>query len=220
MAERTISGVTADTFNYLQLGAGAIIRDFEYREIKTPQAFKAALLEALATEQNLGGTRGGVALSILPTTRKPVIDGVAADGIGYIGGEVIDYWTAHMATSLVQFSPQTLQEAFPTAVFTNVNEDEGSGITSMRLKQQFDKADYAENHTLISTTKYGYLMVAMFNTLARLTGDIQTTDNNEAVIPIDILPNYGNFEEIDYVPAEIWIIDMGKNTIEPVTLKA
>lgn len=217
MAERTIAGVTADTFKYLQMGAGAIIRDFDYKEIKTAQEFKAAVMEALPTEANLGGTRGGIAVSIVPTTRKPVIDGVAAEGIGFIGGESIDYWTAHMAASLVQFSPQTLQEAFPTAEFTTVGED--SGITAMRLKQQFSKEDYAENHTWITTTKYGYLMISMFNTLTRLTGDVQSTDNSEAVIPIDILPNYGDFTELDFVPAEIWIVDMGKNTIEPVTVK-
>lgn len=216
MAERTVSGVTKDTFNYLQLGAGAIIRDFDYKEITTAAEFKAAFMAALPTEANLGGTRGGIAVSIVPTTRKPVIDGVAAEGIGFINGEVIDYWTAHMAASLVQFSPQTMQEAFPTAEFTSVGAD--SGITAMRLKQQFSKEDYAENHTWITTTKYGYLMISMFNTLPRLTGDIQTTDNSEAVIPIDILPNFGDFEEIDYVPAEIWFVDMTGDTITPISV--
>lgn len=218
MAERKISGVTADTFKYLQLGAGAIIRDFEYEDIKTTAEFKTALMAALPTKNNLGGTRGGIATSIIPTTSKPEIDGVPADGIGFVGGETIDYWTASMSTNLVQFSPMTLQEAFPTAEFTPVGEE--SGITAMRIKQQIGIDDYAKNHTEIWTTKYGYLMISMFNTLPRLTGEIQTADDGEAVIPIEILPNYGDFKEMDFLPVEIWIIDMAGGTIEPVKVGA
>lgn len=204
MAERILSGVTAETFSYLQLGAGAIIRDFDYTAIETTTEFKEAFLAALPTEQNLGGTRGGIAITITPTTRKIEIDGTATTS--FVGDEVVESWEISMGASLVQFSPQTMQEAFPNAEFTNVGAN--SGITAMRLKQQYGKEDYATNHTWISTTKYGYLMVSMHNTLSRLTGEITSTDNGEAVMPIEIHPKNLDFTDIEFLPVEIFFVDM------------
>ena len=43
VAVRTLAGVTADTFKHLQLGAGVVIRDFDYEGIRTPDEFKRAV---------------------------------------------------------------------------------------------------------------------------------------------------------------------------------
>lgn len=202
--ERILAGVTSDTFNYLQLGAGAIIKNFEYEDIETTEAFKAAFTAALPTEQNLGGTRGGININITPSTRKIEIDGT--DVTSFVGDEVVESWECMMGASLVQFSPQSMQEAFPNSEFIEVGTD--SGIVAMRIRQQYSKEDYAKNHTWISTTKYGYLMVSMHNTLSRQSGEITTTSNGEAVLPIEIHPKNLDFTDIDFLPVEIWFIDM------------
>lgn len=215
--ERILAGVTPETFNYLQLGAGAIIRDFDYANIKTAAEFKIAFMEAMQTEQNLGGTRGGIALNIMPTTEKTEIDGTEL--VNFIGDEKVTAWDLSMGASLVQFSPQSMQEAFPSGEFTNVG-GAGSGITAMRIRQQFSREDYATNHTWISTSKFGYLMVSMFNTLSRLTGEITSTSGGEAVLPITINPKNADFTDIEHLPVEIWLIDMVGGIIDTVNIVA
>lgn len=210
MAERVLAGVTSETFNYLQLGAGAIIRDFDYESITDVADFKAAFLDALPTKNNLGGTRGGISINITPTTRKIDIDGTNL--VSFIGDETVESWECSMGASLVQFSPQTFKEAFPSAEFTSVDTDEK--ITSMRVRQQFSDSDYAKNHTWISTTKYGYLMVSMFNTISMLSGEITTTANGEAVIPVSIKPKNKDFLDIDNLPVEVWFVDMQGGIIQ------
>lgn len=210
--ERILNGVTSQTFNYLQLGAGAIIKDFEYEAITTPIAFKEAFNAALPTKQNLGGTRGGININIMPTTRKTEIDGTEI--VSFVGDETVESWDVSMGGSLVQFTPQTFQEAFPSAEFVEV----GDQITAMRIKQQFSNEDYAKNHAWISTTKYGYLMVAMFNTLSRLTGEITTTSNGEAVLPITINPKNADFSDIEHLPVEIFFVDMIGGIIDTGTI--
>lgn len=212
MAERILSGVTQETFSYLQLGAGAIIKNFDYSAITTPAAFKTAFNTALQTDQNLGGTRGGIAINIMPTTRKIEIDGTEV--VSFVGDEVVESWDVSMGASLVQFTPQTLQEAFPSAEFAGV----GTDITAMRIRQQFSDEDYEENHTWISTTKYGYLMISMFNTLSRLTGEITTTSNGESVLPITINPKNADFLDIEHLPCEIWFVDMVGGVIDTGTI--
>lgn len=210
MAERILAGVTSDTFLYLQLGAGAIIRNFDYTEIETTEAFKEAFLAALPTEQNLGGTRGGIAITITPTTRKIEIDGTATTS--FVGDEVVESWDIMMGASLVQFNPQSMKEAFPNSDFITVGTD--NNITAMRMRQQFGTDDYAKNHTWITTTKYGYLMVSMHNTLSRLSGEVTSTDNGEAVLPIEIRPKNLDFTDIDFLPVEIWFVDMVGGVID------
>lgn len=212
MAERILAGVTAETFNFLQLGAGAIIKDFDYSTITTAATFKIAFMAALPTDQNLGGTRGGIAINITPATRKIEVDGT--DVVSFVGDEVVESWDVSMGASLVQFSPQTLQEAFPSSEFIAI----GTDVTAMRIRQQFAVEDYATNHTWISTTKYGYLMVSMFNTLSRLSGEITSTSNGEAVIPVTINPKNADFLDIENLPVEIWFVDMVGGVIDTGTI--
>lgn len=210
MAERILSGVTSESFAKLQLGAGAIIKDFDYSSITDAAGFKTAFMAALQTDKNLGGTRGGIALNITPTTRKVEIDGT--ETTSFVGDEVVESWAMSMGASLVQFTPQSLQEAFPSSEFATV----GADIVAMRIKQQFSTEDYATNHCWISSTAYGWLMVAFHNTLSMLSGEITTTSNGESVVPITITPKNADFTDIENLPVEIWIIDATGNTITTV----
>jgi len=210
MAERILAGVTADTFNYLQHGAGVVIRDFEYESIITATAFKTALDTAMTTPQNLGGTRGGMKLTVTPTTRKVDIDGTNL--VSFVGDEIVSSWAVTLETSLVQFNPQALQEAYPSAEFIDVGT--AKEITAMRIKQQYSKEDYATNHALIVSTSFGYLMVAFLNSLTRQSGDIQTTADGEAVIPIQITPKNADFTDIDNLPIEVWFVNMSDGGID------
>lgn len=204
------AGVTARTFDYLQLGAGAIIKNFAYEAIETVEEFITAYEEAMQTKNNIGGTEGGIRLSITPTMYKRAIDGTQM--VSFVGDEEIESWEVSMGADFVEFSPQVMQEAFPSAEFTEVGQTD-SGILAMRIKRQVAIEDYANNHCLILGTKYGFVMFAMHDTLSRLSGETTTNEKGEAVLSIDISPKNKDFLDIENLPVEIWFIDISKNTI-------
>ena len=197
---RILAGVTPDTFRHQQLGPGLLLKNFEYETIATAEAFRAAFTEAIREGQSLGGTDGGFEINITPTFRKRQVDGA---NMPFRGDEVIDEWTCEMSTILKEFTPTTLQAAFPTSEFALV----GTDIVAMRIRSAIEDEDHADNFTAIMTTDYGWLMVAMFNALGRTTGAINTEDRSEGDIPFQVNGKIGDFEAIDFAPAEIWMVD-------------
>jgi hypothetical protein len=210
--ERIIAGVTSDTFKHLQLGVGAIIRDFDYSSIETPAAFKAAFLAAIQNGQSFGGTQGGINVEIVPAYRKIPIDGAS---VPFKGDSVIDEWTCQMSCTLKEFTPQIMSLAFPTSEFAEVGAAD-SGIIAQRIKTSISNEDYDKNHTWITTTQYGYLMVSMFNALGGTTGAMTAADRAEGNIPFRTRGTIEDFDDIDYAPCEIWYIDMQGGVITPV----
>jgi len=203
MAEvvRTLAGVTADTFKHLQLGAGALIANFEYRDILTPEEFRDAFQEAMRNGQSLGGTNGGVNINVTPAFRKIEIDGA---NVPFKGDSVIDSWECYMETTLKEFTPDIMQAAFPTAEFT----DDNAGITAMRIRTGIGPDDYMKNTCWIATTQYGWVMVAMHNALGRTTGALSSADKNEGDIPFRVDGHIDDFDDIDFAPCEIWFVDI------------
>ena len=200
-AVRTLAGVTADTFKHLQLGAGALIVNFDYEGITTPEQFRDAFMAAMRNGQSLGGTNGGVDINVTPEFRRIEIDGA---NIPFKGDSVIDSWECYMETTLKEFTPDIMQAAFPTGEFAEV----GSGIIAMRIRTGIGPDDYMRNTCWIATTQYGWVMVAMHDTLGRTTGAISSDDKNEGDIPFRVDGHIDDFEAIDFAPCEIWFVDM------------
>jgi hypothetical protein len=210
MGQRILAGVTADTFNHLQLGPGAIIKDFDYEGITSPKAFKTAFLQAIEQGQSFGGTQGGINIEIVPTYRKIPIDGAT---VPFKGDSVIDEWTCQMSCTLKEFTPQVLKAAFPTAQLSTICSIDG-GITSMKIQSALDGDSYDKNHTWIASTQYGYLMVAMKNALGGTTGPISAQDKAEGSIPFQSRGTVAHFLDIDFAPCEIWFVDMHGGVIQ------
>jgi len=200
-AVRTLAGVTADTFKHLQLGAGALIVNFDYEGINTPEQFRDAFMAAMKNGQSLGGTNGGVDINVTPEFRRIEIDGA---NIPFKGDSVIDSWECYMETTLKEFTPDIMQAAFPTGEFAEV----GDGITAMRIRTGIGPDDYMRNTCWIATTQYGWVMVAMHNALGRTTGAISSDDKNEGDIPFIVDGHIDDFDAIDFAPCEIWFVDM------------
>ena len=200
-AVRTLAGVTADTFKHLQIGAGALLVNFDYDEVRSPEEFREAFLSAMRAGKSLGGTNGGVNINVTPEFRRIEIDGA---NIPFKGDSVIDSWECYMETTLKEFTPDIMQAAFPTGEFADVSD----GITAMRIRTGISHDDYMKNTCWIATTQYGWVMVAMHNTLGRTTGAIASGDKDEGDIPFRVDGHIDNFDAIDFAPCEIWFVDM------------
>jgi hypothetical protein len=57
-------------------------------------------------------------------------------------------------------------------------------------------------------------MVALQNSLTRQSGDITTTSDGEAVIPIEIVPKNADFTDIENLPIEVWFINTSNGSID------
>lgn len=208
-----LAGVTSDTFKSLQLGPGAILRNFEYQDITTYNAFHAALLEAIRSGQSLGGTDGGINIEITPTYDRYPIDGATAR---FRGDSFITDWLCQMSTTLKEFTPKVLATAFPTSEFAEIGEEGGTGdILAQRIRAAISNEDYDDNHTWIATTKFGYLMVSFFNALGQTTGAIAAPSTGAGGIPFQTVGHVENFDDIDFAPCEIWYVYKDGRPIEP-----
>jgi len=199
-AGRVLAGVTSDTFKSLQLGPGAIIKNFEYHGITTYNAFHAAMLEAIKNGQSFGGTEGGINIEITPTYGRYPIDGATAR---FKGDSFITDWLCQMSTNLKEFDPKTLAAAFPTSEFIEVGDND---ILAQRIRAAISPEDYDDNHTWIATTKFGYLMVSFFNALGQTTGAIAAPSTGSGNLPFQSVGHVEDFDDIDFAPCEIWYV--------------
>ena len=208
MSERTLAGVTSETFKSLQLGPGAIIKNFEYEGIETYTAFHNALIEAIKSGQSFGGTEGGINIEITPTYEQYTVDGATAR---FKGDSFITDWLCQMSTNLKEFTPKVLAAAFPTSEFEEVGN---SDIISQRIRANITENDYDANHTWVSTTKFGYLMVSFFNALGQTTGAITAPGEGAGGIPFQSTGHVEAFDDIDFAPCEIWYVYKDGRPIE------
>lgn len=210
---RVLAGVTSDTFKHLQIGPGAIIKNFEYSTLKTYKLFQEGLLKAIKDGKSFGGTEGGISIEITPTYEQYEIDGA---NMPFKGSQYITEWVCQMSTTLKEFTPIAMQAAFPTSQFTNVDHSvtpEGAtepvvtkDILAQRIQTDIDNGHYDTNHTWVASTKFGYIMVAFFNALGQTTGAIEAPSEGAGGIPFQSNGYNENFDDIDYAPCEIWYI--------------
>jgi len=205
---RILAGVTSDTFKSLQLGPGAIIKNFDYSSLTSYEEFHEALLDAIKNGQSFGGTEGGIDIEITPTYGRYPVDGATAR---FKGDSFITDWLCQMSTNLKEFTPKVLQAAFPTSEFS---EGPGDDILSQRIRAAISLSDYDENHTWISTTKFGYLMVSFFNALGQTTGAISAPSEGAGGIPFQSVGHVEDFDTIDFAPCEIWYVYRDGRPIE------
>jgi len=208
MSERVLAGVTGETFNSLQLGPGAIIKNFDYQNLETYSDFHSALIEAIKNGQSFGGTEGGINIEITPTYNKHTIDGATAR---FKGDSFITDWLCQMSTNLKEFTPKILAAAFPTSEFAGVGETD---IIAQRIRANISAQDYDANHTWVASTKFGYLMVSFFNALGQTTGAITAPSEGAGGIPFQSVGHVEDFEDIDYAPCEIWYVYKDGRPIE------
>ena len=207
VATRVVAGVTPDTFKHMQPGAGAVLMDFDYKAIASTGAFQESFIAALATPNNLGGTRGGININVVPEKRQREVDGA---NVRFKGDSVIDGWECYLSCNLVEFTATTLKAAFPTA---DIDEDVAD-IAKIRIKTAISADDHKENICWIATTDFGYIMFALHNALGQTTGEISSEAQGESTIPFRADGFVSDFAEIDYAPCDIWLVDMRGGVIQ------
>lgn len=178
-----IRGVSAKTFQNLQLGEGAFLKS----------AYDGTTLTA---SQIISATRGGGVLNITPVFRTRTIDGVPTNTKE---ARTIDYVTAVATFTALEITPELLKMAGAGADY----DDKSDKIT---LRHELKTTDFGDIYWLGDISD-GRRVQIIFKSAINTNGiQLTTQQNNEGGLSMQFEANY-SVEDLDTPPIEIQFFD-------------
>ena len=190
-----------ETFENLQLNAGAFFINADYSSIANAGALKTAIAAARAGTTGalgtlLGATRGGGSFTVTRDTRQPEVDGRR---YGFVGDTVVDSIEAQLSTTLVEITPDNLVAAFGSASITG-----SSPKQTIKLGTAIDTEDYLENVCWVGDLADGrYVLICLKNALNQADFSLTWTDKGEGTLPVEFHAKQSNLDDYDFAPFEI-----------------
>lgn len=190
-----------ETFQNLQLNAGAFLIDFDYSTYTDATALRTALATALQDNTKvLGATRGGGSFVATSEIREPEVDGKR---YRFKGGAFVDSVDAQLSGTLVEIRPEVFAKVLAT----------GEAVTS-------GKKTTVKMHTAIQGTDYigklvwigdmsdgGLVLIALKNALNNNGMTLTFADKGEGTIPFEFHAYQDAVEDYDYAPFEVIFFD-------------
>lgn len=197
--------VSSQTFENLQLDAGAFFVNLDISDLKTATALRAAALAAISDpEKCLGATRGGGEFVVESEDREREVDGVRYRFVGSTARDSID---PHISTTLLEVYPGNIQRVLGTA---DVTEPTASGDkrTTIKMHTRINASDYIPTLTWIGDLADGRLVaITLFNALNTAGMNMTFTDKGEATMPVEFHGHQSEVEDYDEAPFQIDIFD-------------
>ena len=190
---KKITGLTATTPEKLLLDAGAYFKNF----VVGTDTFESAV----AAGKLIGATNGGGNFSAVPTTRKIEVDGANENTIGL---DRIDGWIVSITANLKEISQSSIAEALGAATVV----DGPTGYKKIVPNADVKIADYIDNITWVGRLSGSLkpVIVVVKKARSREGLTVNTTDKNEAVMPIKFTGHY-EFDQ-EEPPFEIYYPDI------------
>ena len=192
-----LTGIHNETFNNLQLNAGAFVRDFDYTQYKDKEALKTAFASLLETGEGLlGMTRGGGTFQCEPTLRNIEGDGLRSP---FVGGTVNDGWTVKLTGTLLEITP----ENFAAAMMCADKPETSGNATTIKLRTAIKREDYIPKICWIGDTSQGYMLIEIQNALNVTGAKFTFTDKGEGTLPFEFKAHQANATNQDYAPCTV-----------------
>lgn len=192
-----LTGIHNETFNNLQLNAGAFVRDFDYTQYKDKAALKTAFAALLETGEGLlGMTRGGGTFQCAPTLRNIEGDGLRSP---FVGGTVNDGWTVKLTGTLLEITP----ENFAAAMMCADKPETSGSATTIKLRTAIKREDYIPKICWIGDTSQGYMLIEIQNALNVTGANFTFTDKGEGTLPFEFQAHQANATNQDYAPCTV-----------------
>lgn len=190
------TGLSAKTFENLQLNAGVFLKNFDYASATDAATLKTKLAEAIQAKTGvLGATRGGGSFECKPETRN-----IEADGMRYPykGSTVNDMWTVKLKTTLLEATPQNFADALMCAdVQTEV------GKTTVTVRTAIAADDYIDSLCWVGDTSKGYVLIDLKNALNLAGASFTFQDKGEGTLPVEFQAHQASLEDQEHAPFEI-----------------
>ena len=191
-----LSGLTANTFERLQLNAGVFLKGVSYSALTTLDAVEAAIITAMETEAGyLGATVGGGSFECVPTMRQIEVDGMRSP---VKGSQVIDSWSVKLKGTMKEVSPTRFSQAIPASEVSGT----GAKIT-VKIKQNLSDADYVDSLCWVGDTSKGLVLINLANALNVSGATFAFTDKGEGSIPFEFQAHLASVGTDEYLPVEI-----------------
>lgn len=190
-----------ETFQNLQLNAGAFLIGFAYSEYTDATALRTALATALQDNTKvLGATRGGGSFVATSEIREPEVDGKR---YRFKGGAFVDSVDAQLSGTLVEIRPDVFAKVLATG------EAAVSGKkTTVKMHTAIQSTDYIDSLVWVGDMSDGGLvLIALKNALNNNGMTLTFADKGEGTIPFEFHAYQDTVEDYDYAPFEVIFFD-------------
>ncbi len=191
------TGLSATTFEKLQLNAGIFLTGFDYTSATDAAALKTALAAYIKAGNGvLGATRGGGKFTCTPSTRN-----IEADGKRYefVGSTVNDGWTVSLSTTLLESDASNFKLALMSADVTGEN----TGKQTIKIRTDIATTDYLEKLCWVGDTSKGYVLIELENALNISGASFSFTDKGEGTLPVEFRAHQSSLEATEYAPCTV-----------------
>lgn len=202
---RPVTAVRPQTFERLQLDAGAFVKNFDVSTHTEYDALEEALFAAIKDgTKALGATRGGGTFTATPTIRNREADGKRYE---FKGSTVIDFWDIKLTTTLMEITPDNFTLALGTAEKTEDKTFTVGKKTTIKLRTSIKDEDYIQNLVWFGDTSKGFVAIALDNALNNTGVTLTFSDKGEGTIPVEFHAYQDTVENNEYAPCAIYFFD-------------
>lgn len=196
-----ITPCRTETFQNLQLNAGAFLIDFDYSTYNDATALRTALATALQDSSKLlGATRGGGTFVVTSEIREPDVDGKR---YRFKGGAFVDSVDAQLSGTLVEIRPEVFAKVLATGESTTSGQK-----TTVRMHTAIQNTDYIDSLVWVGDMSDGGLvLIALKNALNNNGMTLTFSDKGEGTIPFEFHAYQNTVEDYDYAPFEVIFLD-------------
>ena len=195
-----------ETFQNLQLNAGAFLIGFDYSTYTDATALRTALSTALQDSTKLlGATRGGGTFVVTSEIREPEVDGKR---YRFKGGAFVDSVDAQLTGTLVEIRPEIFSKVLATGESTVSGQK-----TTVKMHTAIQDNDYLDKLVWIGDMSDGGLvLIALKNALNNNGMTLTFSDKGEGTIPFEFHAYQDSVEDYDYAPFEVIFLDKATTT--------
>lgn len=196
-----ITPCRTETFQNLQLNAGAFLIGFDYSEYADATAMRTALATALQDSSKLlGATRGGGTFVVTSEIREPDVDGKR---YRFKGGAFVDSVDAQLSGTLVEIRPEVFARVLATGESTTSGQK-----TTVKMHTAIQNTDYINSLVWVGDMSDGGLvLIALKNALNNNGMTLTFSDKGEGTIPFEFHAYQNTVEDYDYAPFEVIFLD-------------
>lgn len=190
-----------ETFQNLQLNAGAFLIGFDYSTYENATTLRNALGAALQDSTKLlGATRGGGTFVVTSEIREPDVDGKR---YRFKGGAFVDSVDAQLTGTLVEIMPSVFAKVLATGESTTSGQK-----TTIKMHTAIQDTDYIDSLVWVGDMSDGGLvLIALKNALNNNGMTFTFTDKGEGTIPFEFHAYQDVVEDYDYAPFEVIFLD-------------
>lgn len=203
-----ITGLRSESFENMQLNAGAFLRNFDYSAAADADTLEEAVLQALESGTGvLGATRGGGSFECVPSVRN-----IEADGMRYPfkGSATNDMWTVKLKTTLLEATPDNFKDALMCADMSKAGNK-----TILKVRTSIRDADYIPSVCWVGDTNKGLVLIKLDNALNIAGTTFAFTDKGEGTLPVEFQAHAASLADQEYAPCEVVFFERAADAQEP-----